>query len=245
MKADTKEADNIYNYYIKLEDVMTKYIEIKHKKILEENKKILEEKDKIIKDKDEEIKNIKDIKYKKYDEAKKVGSIYLLSTDKANVIKCGRTKDIDKRKKALQTALVDDIKVFYEYKTSNDVLLESIVHDILSKYRSISNREHFYCNIEYMKLIIDIAGNILDILKSSYEYINREEILEKIYNRLNINKSEEKIESSNLIKKEVKTEEKLESSNLIKKEDKNLDNVKSYKIININSIIRGCAINKK
>ena len=39
MKADTKEADNIYNYYIKLEDIMSQYIEIKHNKILEENNK--------------------------------------------------------------------------------------------------------------------------------------------------------------------------------------------------------------
>jgi hypothetical protein len=197
MKADTKEADNIYNYYIKLEDVMTKYIEIKHNKILEENKKVfeinkkaLEEKeqllqikDKIIKENEEIINNIKQLTY---EEADKIGSIYLLSTDKPNITKCGRTKSILKRKSALQTAQVEDIEVLYEYKTSDDVLLESIIHKILNRYRL--NREHFMCNIDYMKLIINTAGNVLDILNSSFEYISKEELLTRIYNKLELNK---------------------------------------------------------
>jgi hypothetical protein len=217
MKADTKEADNIYNYYIKLEDVMTKYIEIKHNKILEENKKIVEEKDKLLQIKDDETKKIveekdkllqiKDEENKKiieenkkkdevinnikqltYEEADKIGSIYLLSTDKPNITKCGRTKSILKRKTALQTSQVDDIQVIYEYKTSDDVLLESIVHKILSRYRL--NREHFMCNVDYMKLIINTAGSVLDILNSSFEYITKEELYKKIYNKLELNNIE-------------------------------------------------------
>jgi hypothetical protein len=43
-----------------------------------------------------------------------------------------------------------------------------------------SNREHFNCNVEYMKDIIDIIGKTLDVLKSTYEYISRDEIIEKI-----------------------------------------------------------------
>jgi hypothetical protein len=36
-----------------------------------------------------------------------------------------------------------------------------------------------------MKSIINIAGNTLDILNSSFEYITKDEILDKIYDRLN------------------------------------------------------------
>ena len=88
-----------------------------------------------------------------------------------------------KRKNNLQIAQVDDIKVLYEYKTSDDVLLESMVHKILNRYKL--NREHFTCNVEYMKSIINIAGNTLDILNSTFEYITKDEILEKIYDKLN------------------------------------------------------------
>jgi hypothetical protein len=170
IKVNTEEADNLYNNYIKLEDVISKYIEIKHKKIIEE--------------KDNQIKNIKEMKY---DEAIKVGSIYLLTTDKPNIIKCGRTKNsINKRVSSLQTGAVDDITILYEYKTSDDVLLESIVHNILGRYRLNSNREHFSCNVEYMKDIIDIIGGTLDILKSTYEYISKDEIIEKINQNISL-----------------------------------------------------------
>ena len=71
-----------------------------------------------------------------YDEAIKVGSIYLLSTDKPNIIKCGRTKNsVDKRVSSLQSSSVDDITILYEYKTSDDVLLESCI-EIENKFEN-------------------------------------------------------------------------------------------------------------
>jgi hypothetical protein len=178
IKVDTEEADNLYNNnYIKMEDVISKYIEIKHKKNSIEKENLLQIKNKIIEEKDNQIKNIKEMKY---DEAIKVGSIYLLTTDKPNIIKCGRTKNfVDKRVSSLQSSSVDDITILYEYKTSDDVLLESIVHNILGRYR-LNKRKQFSCNVEYMKDIIDIIGGTLDILKSTYEYISRDEIIEKI-----------------------------------------------------------------
>ena len=193
MKACTKEADKIYDYYIKMESIILKYtqeqfkdqiklIELKEK-LLEENKKSLELKDKLLELKEEEINKMKN---KKYEEAEKTGSIYIFTTDKPEFSKCGRAKCSIKRKAQLQTALVDEIKELYSYNTCNDVLLESIIHDIFSGYRSKSNREHFWCNVEYMKTIIDIIGNTYDILKSSYEYISRDELLIKICQNLNI-----------------------------------------------------------
>ena len=80
----------------------------------------------------------------------------------------------------MQTNCVEDLELLYEYKTSNDVLLESIIHDILKNYRSNSNREHFWCNLDYIKMIIHIAGTVLDTLKSSFQYISKDELLNKI-----------------------------------------------------------------
>ena len=42
LKASTEKADKIYDYYIKMEDIITKYIENKHNEILYETNKILE-----------------------------------------------------------------------------------------------------------------------------------------------------------------------------------------------------------
>ena len=219
---------------------MSQYIEIKHNKILEENNKekekylqIIEEKDKIIKEKDSKIKNIKEIKY---DEAKKVGTIYLLSTDKENIIKCGRTKKaIDSRVKSIQTGLVEDIKVLYEYKTCDDVLLESIVHNILGRYRLNSNREHFSCNIEYMKVIIEIIGKTLDILKSTYEDISRDEILYKINKNLFINQENSIIQDENIININQENIININQDSII--QDDNIININQENIIQDENII--------
>ena len=195
LTAATTQSKKIYKYYIKMETIVTKYIENKHNEIIDNNKKILEEKNKIIEDKNKVIEeNIKilelkdneinNIKNKKYEESEKTGSIYIFTTDKQNIHKCGKSKCVIKRKSQLQTAVVDDIQLIYEYKTTNDTLLESIVHEVFKDYRSKSNREHFWCNTDYMKTIIDIAGITLDTLKSSYEYISKKELLEKLYEKL-------------------------------------------------------------
>ena len=190
LKSATKQADKIYDYYIKMESIIFKYIqeqynnqqiiniqnikaledkeqllELKDKaiedkeqlleiniKALEDNKQLLELKNKEIKEKDNIINNFKSLTY---EETEKTGVVYLLSTDKQNITKCGRSKCVLNRIKALQTGCVDKINILHECPTSNDVLLESIVHYILKNYRFNCEREHFYCNTEYMKINID------------------------------------------------------------------------------------------
>ena len=142
-----------------------------------ELKRQLEEKDKLLQQKNQEL-----IKYQTltYEEVEKTGHVYILTTDKQFIYKCGRAKDVNKRIKCLQTGNVEDIEIVYDYPTSNDVLLESVVHFALDRYRSNSNREHFRCDIEYMKLVIQTAGKMIDTLKSSFETISKEELLDKL-----------------------------------------------------------------
>lgn len=130
----------------------------------------------------ETTKQLTYYKERTYEEIEKNGHIYILSTDKLNEKKCGRSKNIKERIKGLQTGNVDTIQVLYDYPTSNDVLLESIVHYILDRYRTNSNREHFHCNLDYMKLVISTAGKTLDTLKSSFQTITTSELLEKLGN---------------------------------------------------------------
>ena len=135
-----------------------------------ENKQILQLKDLEIENKDKLLENtltklkikdieIKNLKNQTYEEIDKNNHIYIFTTDKPNIYKCGRTKkDINKRKASLQTGNVDDIITIEDYLTSDDELLERIVHNVLNIYRCKSGREHFFCNWKYIQFIIHIAG---------------------------------------------------------------------------------------
>jgi hypothetical protein len=134
-------------------------------------------------------KELELIKYnsKKYEEIEKTKCIYIMSTDKIGIYKCGRTKgSVEKRKNGLQTACVDTIHILFEYKTNNDSLLESVVHYVLDRYRTNSNREHFECDLEYMKMIIEYNGRMIDICKSTFQTISKSEFLEKLYKELSL-----------------------------------------------------------
>ena len=125
-----------------------------------------------------ELLNYKELSY---EEVEKNESIYIFSTDKENIYKCGLTKfDINKRKKQLQTGCVDDIKILYEYKTHNSNILEKIIHYILDDYRCHSNREHFRCKLDYLKMIIQITGNTVNTLKSTFDNITEKEIIQSL-----------------------------------------------------------------
>ena len=177
MIALTNESEKFLDYYITIENVIFNYVKTKMNKQLQ----IIKSKDKIIEEQSLELKNIKNQKYEEIDKSE---YIYVFSTDKDNIYKCGKTKEPKKRKDQLQTACVDDIVELYKYETSNNNILESIIHYILQNYRCHSNREHFRCNLNYIKLIINTSGIFLDTLKSSYEHITIKELLDKLSNKL-------------------------------------------------------------
>lgn len=131
-------------------------------------------------------------------------TIYVMSTDKDNVFKIGKTNQHTKsRKSQLQTACVDDINILYEFQTSNSKLLEELVHYSLHKYRSHSGREHFFCNLDFIKMTINICGKFINTIGSIYQSISKEELIQK----LEINIPTEIIIHKKIIKhKKYKTE---------------------------------------
>lgn len=164
-------------------------------------------KDDLKKQLNEKEKELYEYKELKYDEVEKSGCIYVITTDKPGIYKCGRTKVLKSRIHTMQTSCVDDIQVLFEYHTSNDIILESIVHYVLGRYRSNSNREHFNCNIEHLKNVITFSGKILDTLKSSYQHISHSEILSKLdFTVPEMNIAEKKVKEYKKTKKEEKKE---------------------------------------
>lgn len=108
-------------------------------------------------------------------------TIYVMSTDKDNVFKIGKTNQHTKsRKSQLQTACVEDINILYEFKTSNSKLLEELVHYSLNKYRSHSGREHFFCNLDFIKMTINVCGKFINTIGSIYQSISKEELIQKL-----------------------------------------------------------------
>jgi len=75
---------------------------------------------------------------------------------------------------------MNDIEVLLDFETSNPDLLEKCVHYILDRYRCNSNREFFDCDVNYIKTILEICGNVIDTLKSTYQHISKEELVEKL-----------------------------------------------------------------
>ena len=152
-----------------------KEIRLKGKYDLEEK---LKEHQQLLQAKEQEL-----IKYreKTYEAIEKSGHIYVIKTDGGT--KVGKTKDtVTKRIRGLQTGNMNDIEVLLDFETSNPDLLEKCVHYILDRYRCNSNREFFDCDVNYIKTIVEICGNVIDTLKSTYQHISKEELVEKLKN---------------------------------------------------------------
>jgi hypothetical protein len=191
MIAKTEKGKAIRKYYVKLENIYNKLIgeEIQQKEELlikerEIASKLLEEKEEQLQElsKQNLLLETHTKKYKEvtYEEISKAGHVYIFSCDKHGIYKCGRTKNVNARVKGLQTGCVEQIHVLFDYPTNNDLLLETAVHHILDRYRCNSNREHFRCDLEYMKRIVTIVGKVLDTLKSSYQTISESELMQRL-----------------------------------------------------------------
>ena len=149
-----------------------KEIRLKGKYDLE---KKLEERNKQI---EETAKELDLYKKKTYEEIEKTGHVYIIQTDGG--YKVGKTKDINNRVKGLQTGNNNEIKVVFDFNTSNSDLLEKIVHYILDRYRCNSNREFFDCDPEYIKRIITVVGSTIDTLKSCYKHISNDDLTRRL-----------------------------------------------------------------
>ncbi len=116
-----------------------------------------------------------------YYEVDKPFFIYVMSTDKLGVYKCGRTKtNVIRRKNELQTACVDPIQILFTYSTHDDVLLELIVHKVLDRYR-LTTREHFQCSLNYIKMIIVSCGRQIEVCSSSRDNISHTEFITQLH----------------------------------------------------------------
>lgn len=166
MLVKTVKGKEIRKYYVKLENLYNKLIK---EEIDNQQKQLLREKEQnsILNKRIDQVQSeLNNYKEKDYEQVQCTGFVYVISTDKPGVYKIGRTKNIKNRTSKLQTSLVDDIQIVFQFPTSNDRLLEDVVHYVLDRYRTNSNREHFRVDKEYIIKMLKIIGNTIDTSKS-------------------------------------------------------------------------------
>jgi hypothetical protein len=153
LKANTKKADEIHDYYIKLEELLQETINEESEELRLQLK---------IKD-DENIKlknkNNKLSKYvvTKYSKRYKPGFIlYLItSTEKMNEFKVGITKNMYKRLQDLNNGSPYHFEIIELFYTEFYIIIESIIKEIFAKYRISVNCEFYDKKIlDQMKIFI-------------------------------------------------------------------------------------------
>ena len=61
--------------------------------------------------------------------------VYILTTDKDDVYKVGKSINVKQRKASIQTGCVDEVVEICKYITSSNRILENIGHHILQRYK--------------------------------------------------------------------------------------------------------------
>jgi prophage antirepressor-like protein len=148
---------------------------------------------------DHQKQQLSRFKHTDYEPVEKNGHVYVISTDKQGVYKIGRSRNTKERVKSIQTNNVEDLRIEFDFLTSNDKLLEESIHYVLDRYRSNSNREHFWCNKDYIVMVIKLLGNVIDTLKSSYDTISQDKLLEYVSNNLLQGQSDPSVIKQNII----------------------------------------------
>ena len=196
IKAGTKKADEIHDYYIKLEELLQQTIneetnelrlqlQNKENELISNNEKLIEEKfiRKQLKAKYECFLSRRidiDNKYEKGE------CVYLIGFDEMpNKFKIGFTSDLKKRVADFHTEMPCEPIIFYQQYVFNAKLIEQTIHHILRKFRIHNSKEWFQTDdkeifINEIKDVIsffenkdkhyenkiDIKGNITNILSS-------------------------------------------------------------------------------
>jgi phage anti-repressor protein len=179
--ANTDIGKQIRRYFIKMEEIVQDYISEEYQLKLQSIEQEKDEAIKLIEDEKEKIQTeLNLLKETKYIEVAFDESVYIMSTDIPGIYKIGLTiRSGKERKKDLQTGNINDIEILYEVKTYNSDILERLVHSVLQKYHY--SQEYYRCNLDYIKMIINISANFMNNLKTTCQVVEKDDILDKIY----------------------------------------------------------------
>lgn len=157
LKANTKKADEIHDYFIKLEELLQETInEESHELRLQ-----LEQKDKEI----IQIKKVNNLMEKKWYNCEPGDIVYVFNNntnDPTNkLINIGKTKDIAKRE-INYLGSNQNGSIVYIRKCFDCNLVEKVIHHILDKYRQQRVKEWFCISQDLAIYIVDVVCTFVD-----------------------------------------------------------------------------------
>jgi hypothetical protein len=178
LKAGTKKADEIHDYYIKLEELLQdtmneesnelrNQLEIKQLE-LEKTQKQLQQKSKL--------------KVKKWYDSEPGHTIYALKSnqqDSNSLITIGKSKDISKREGNYH-GHNQESDMFYVKRCYNCDLAEKVLHHMLDKYRMEKNQEWFSIPESLAIYTINLVCNFLDNFITVIEKLPKTKLQEEI-----------------------------------------------------------------
>lgn len=207
LKSNTKKADEIHNYFIKMEEILQEVINEESNEL----KNQLIEKETLLKEQEQLIKTLEN-KPETEGFYKNHGFIYILK-DNANIghYKIGLSENPSKRINDLNGgSSTNSLELIKTFKTNNTVLSEKLIHTALFPHKIKKQKEWFYTSNE--KLLYYFIKTIEECIKFSdkYSFNNISEELESV----NKNKI--------VLQKQIEQDEKCIQTDIIVK-DINLD----------------------
>lgn len=195
--AGTEKAKRVQKYYILMEEVLMEYT-INQNKLqshqLKEQNQLLLSKDMAL-EAETKISNQREaelhkIRTKLYEETIKDDHVYIakerseLATDSHKI---GKALDVHRREAQLNTHSAQGVRMIYSKATHNATIVEGIVKVAMRRYHLNNDgagHEHYNNNIEHSVDVIDIACTMMDTLTSSFEYISRAALFQKLFSNL-------------------------------------------------------------
>ena len=181
MKAGTKRADQIHDYYINLEEILLETMSEESKELqtkFEEQSVLLQSTQTAFESQHERFK-----KYmrKKYYDCEPGQMVYVYKNDvndPQSMIRVGKTDNIKKRETDYNHSNLNGEIVFAKPCHNND-LLEKVCHHILDKYRIYREQEWFNINENIAIQVVKIAHLFMDELIPQVEFLD-DNVFEKI-----------------------------------------------------------------
>ena len=125
------------------------------------------------------------LKTKTYEEVPKLDHVYIskeVAELSSQTHKIGKAIDTKRRESQLNTGSAQGSRIIYERSTLNAKVVEDIVRVAQRRYHigMLGGTEHYTNEIEHSVNVIDVACTVVDTLASTYEYITRNEMLNKL-----------------------------------------------------------------
>jgi hypothetical protein len=91
-----------------------------------------------------------------------VGYIYVFraSTEKNDIVRIGRTRNLRKRLQSHFSSHADDPNVLFVYKTENVSAVEECIHTFVKKHQYRKRKEVYEVDLEYVKKIVGRCAGI-------------------------------------------------------------------------------------